>query len=217
MRQRLISCIFSLGLLCFSGLYSFCYAQELSLVGLFPGKAVIVVNGGSPKTYAVGASITSGIKLAAVHENSITIDDQGKRRTLAIGGHVSRAAPSGLVTVTLPADGGGHFFTQAQINGGTLRVLVDTGATLIALSAADAKRLGIAYQQGRRGTASTANGTVPVYQVTLDTVKIGDIELNQVDAMVQESGLPITLLGMSFLRRVEMRNEGDRLTLTKKY
>lgn len=106
---------------------------------------------------------------------------------------------------------------QGQINGGMIRMLLDTGATMIALSAADAVRLGIDYKKGQPGMVNTANGPAPVYKVTLNTVKVGDIELNQVEALVQEAGLPFALLGMSFLNRTEMRREGEHMTLTKRY
>jgi aspartyl protease family protein len=96
-------------------------------------------------------------------------------------------------------------------------MLVDTGATMVALSASDAVRLGIDYSKGQPGMVSTANGYAPVYRVKLDTVKIGNIELNQVDAVIQENGLPFALLGMSFLNRTEMRREGEQMTLTKRY
>lgn len=65
---------------------------------------------------------------------------------------------------------------------------------------------------------STANGTVPVYKIELNTVQVGDIVLNMVDAAVIEGNSPaVTLLGMSFLQRVEMTRNGDSLMLTKRY
>lgn len=192
-------------------------AADLSVIGLFPGKAVLVVDGASPKTYSVGATIADGVKLLSVDDSSATIETHGKRQTIAIGGHLNRAAPSSAASVTLQADGRGHFMAQGQINGGTMSMLVDTGATMIALSAADAQRLGINYRQGQAGYVNTANGRAPVYRVKLNTVKVGDIELNQVDAVIQEAGLPFALLGMSFLNRTEMRREGEQMTLTKRF
>ena len=125
--------------------------------------------------------------------------------------------PAAQAGTVLQADERGHFFAQGMINGSPVRMLVDTGASLIALPAAEAKRMGIDYLRGGRGTASTANGVVPVYRVRLDTVRIGDLELNQVDALVQEQGLPIALLGMSFLNRTEMRRSGEQMTLQRRY
>lgn len=202
------------GLLFVSG---FAYATDVSVVGLFPGKAVLVVDNATPKTYSVGAKIAEGIKLSAVSSSTATIEANGKRQTIAIGEHFNRGTSSGPAKVTLQADGAGHFTTSGQINGGAVRMLVDTGATMISMPASDAIRLGIDYKKGQPGMVNTANGTAPVYRVKLNTVKVGDIELNGVDALVQESGLPIILLGMSFLNRTEMRREGEQMTLIKRY
>lgn len=192
-------------------------AADVGVVGLFPGKAVLVINGGTPKTYSVGAAVSDNIKLVAVNPSTATLDINGKRQAIAIGEHVNRTAPSGPASVTLKADGRGHYMVQGQINGGSVRMLLDTGATMIALSAADAVRLGIDYRKGQPGMVNTANGTAPVYRVTLNTVKVGDIELNQVEALVQETGLPFALLGMSFLNRTEMQRQGELMTLTKRF
>jgi len=192
-------------------------ATDIGVVGLFPGKAVLVVNDSTPKTYSVGATVTEGIKLISANESSATLDVNGKRQTIAIGQHVSRSVANGSVSVTLQADGQGHFVTQGQINGGSMRMLVDTGATMVSLSAADARRLGIDYKKGRVAYSSTANGAIPVYVVRLNSVKVGDIELDQVDAAVQETGMPFGLLGMTFLNRTEMQRNGDQMTLTKRY
>jgi aspartyl protease family protein len=192
-------------------------SADIGVVGLFPGKAVLVVDGAAPKTYSAGNAVAAGIKLISVSQSAATIDINGKRQTIAIGEHINRTAPTGPASITLQADGRGHFTAQGQINGNTVRMLVDTGATMITLSAADAARLGIDYKKGQPGMVNTANGAAPVYRVQLNTVRIGDIELNQVEALVQESGLPFALLGMSFLNRTEMRREGEQMTLTKRY
>lgn len=192
------------------------YAADVSVVGLFPGKAVLVVDGGAPKTYSVGSKVAEGIKLSDANGSTATIEVNGKRQTLAIGQYVSRTS-SDAGSTTLQADSRGHFTAQGQINGGTISLLVDTGATMIALPAADAVRLGIDYKKGQLGAVSTANGRAPAYRIKLDSVKIGTIELNQVDAIIQENGLPIALLGMSFLNRMDMRRNGDQMTLTKRF
>lgn len=192
-------------------------AADVNVVGLFPNKAVLVVDGGAPKTYAVGAKVADGITLVGANQSTATIEANGKRQTIAIGEYVSRNASGGRSSVTLQADARGHYMAQGQINGGTVRMLLDTGATVVALPASEALRLGINYKAGRPGHVNTANGTVPAYMVKLDTVKVGDIELNQVDGVVQEQGLPLILLGMSFLNRTEMRREGNQMVLTKRY
>ncbi|HJV81047.1 retropepsin-like aspartic protease [Noviherbaspirillum sp.] len=194
------------------------HAADISVVGLFPNKAVLVVDDAPPKTYSVGAAITEGIRLVSADNTSATIETNGKRQIIALGEHVSRSnAGSGRASVALQADGQGHYVVQGQINGGTARMLLDTGATMIALPASDATRLGVDYKKGRVAYVNTANGVVPAYHVKLDTVKVGDIEINQVDAVVQEQGLPFILLGMSFLNRTEMRRDGQQMVLTKRF
>jgi aspartyl protease family protein len=192
-------------------------ATDISVVGLFPNKAVLVVNGGTPKTYSAGATIADGVRLVSIDDRGAVIDTNGKRETIAIGEYVSRNASSGRASVTLSADGRGHFVASGQINGGAVRMLVDTGATMVALPASEAIRLGVSYKNGRPGYVNTANGAAQAYMVKLDTVKVGDIELHQVDAVVQEQGLPFILLGMSFLNRTEMRREGEQMVLSKRF
>ena len=193
------------------------YALDISVVGIFPGKALLVVDGAAPKTYAAGDKITDEAKLISTDSSSATFLIDGKRETIALGQHVARASSSSKPTVSLQADGLGHFMTLGRINGSSVNMMVDTGASMIALSAADASRIGIPYKRGKLGMVNTANGTAPVYLIKLDSVKVGDIELHHVEAAVHESHLPFALLGMSFLNRTDMRREGDRMTLTKRY
>ncbi|KAF3998441.1 retropepsin-like aspartic protease family protein [Glaciimonas immobilis] len=192
-------------------------ATDVGVVGLFPGKAVLVINGAAPKTYSVGDKIDANVRLTSVTGSTATVDVKGKPQIIGIGEYVSRSAPGISASVTLKVNGAGHFVAQSQVNRGTIKMLVDTGATVIAIPAADAIRLGINYQQGQTITMSTANGPALAYRVRLDTVKVGDIELRQVDAVVMESGLSFALLGMSFLNRTEMRREGDMMVLTKRF
>ena len=192
-------------------------AASVGVVGLFPGKAVLIIDGAAPKTFSVGSQVADGIKLLAVTDTIATLDDHGKRQTLGIGTHSSHADASGSASVTLQGDARGHFVAPARINDLAVPMLVDTGASMITLSSQDARRLGIDYKNGQQGFASTANGRVAVYQVRLNSVKIGNIELSQVDAVVQEQGLPFALLGMSFLNRTQMLRDGERMVLTKRY
>jgi aspartyl protease family protein len=121
-------------------------------------------------------------------------------------------------SVTLATDSRGHYVTSGRVNGSEVRFMVDTGATLVTLPLADARRLGIDLSQAQIGTSMTANGPVRVYRVRLDSVQVGDVVINNVDALVPSGdGLDIALLGMSFLNRTEMRREGANLMLIKRY
>jgi aspartyl protease family protein len=192
-------------------------ASDIGVVGLFPGKAVLVIDGSAPKTYSVGSKVADDVKLVEANGSSATLEVKGKRQVIGIGEYVSRSAPGATSSVTLKVNPQGHFVADAQINGAMMTMLVDTGATMIALPASDAARMGVNYKQGQVVMVNTANGPAPAYRVKLNTVKIGDIEMNQVDALVQESGLPFALLGMSFLNRTEMRREGEMMVLTKRF
>jgi len=194
-------------------------ATDVTVVGLFPGKAVVTINRGAPRTLSVGQKTSEGVVLVAVDGRAAVIEIDGRKQTLEMGQHFESAESTGARNaVTLAADSRGHFVTQGQVNGNSVRFLVDTGATLVALPAADARRLGIDYEKGARGYSSTAGGVVPVYRVKLDSVSIGGIEILGVDAVVLEgSGMNVALLGMSFLNRMEMRREGTTLTLTKRF
>lgn len=198
------------------------HANDISVAALFPGKAVLVINSGAPRTLSVGQSTPEGIRLISADSGSAVIEFQGKRQTLVpgAGGRFGggSAASSSSGRVVLSPDARGHYLTLGQINGGTVQFLVDTGATLIALPAAEAKRLGINYQSGQRGFTETANGKAAAWRVTLDSVKVGDITLYGVEAVVMEGdGLRVTLLGMSFLNRTEMQRDGQTLTLVKRF
>ena len=193
-------------------------AAEVSLVGVIGGKAaVVVVDGGDPKTVKVGQT-WNGITVVSVDKDSAVMEIEGARRTLQQGQHYRRAAAtSDRAQVTLAVGPGGQFAGEGTVNGQPIRFLVDTGATAIALPASFAQRAGIDFRKGEPALSNTANGLVPVYRVSLATVRLGEIELNSVDAVVFEAGLDTALLGMSFLNRVDMRREGETMTLTKRF
>lgn len=197
-------------------------AADISVNALFGGKAQISVNGGKPVMLSVGQTSPEGVKLVSADSSAAVIEFQGKRQTLTTGGSGrfggASSAGSSSGSVTLTADTQGHYQTLGQINGGTVQFLVDTGATAISMSSTRARQLGINYLGGQRGYTQTANGRAAAYRITLDTVKVGDITLHNVDAVVLEGdALPVVLLGMSFLSRTEMKRDGQSLTLVKRF
>jgi aspartyl protease family protein len=98
-------------------------------------------------------------------------------------------------------------------------MMVDTGATVVALNSADADRLDIDYENdGRPSMVMTASGTVRAYAVTLDRVRIGNIEQRNVQAVVMsENHPPLVLLGQTFLSRVKIQDRGNLMVLQAKY
>jgi aspartyl protease family protein len=196
-------------------------AADIAVTALFSGKAVVVIDGGKPRTLSVGQITPEGVKLLSANSDSAVLEYNGQRQTLTTGEgtRLGSAAPvGGSGRTTLIADSRGHFITTGTINGVSVQFMVDTGASNIAMSSAEARRLGINYLAGQRGHASTANGVIPMYRVKLDNVRVGDITLNNVEGSVLEgAGLSHALLGMSFLNRTQMNRDGDRLTLTRRY
>lgn len=193
-------------------------AVEIALAGVVGRNAVLVVDGGVPQTLGLGARSREGIRVLALDGEEAVVEFEGKRQKLRLGERVVNV-PAGVSTgrLVLAADSQGHFWTQGKINGGEVRFLVDTGATMIALGRSDARRLGLNYTRGERAASVTANGVVATWRVRLDTVEIAGVRLHNVDAMVHERDLPVTLLGMSVLSRMRWQRDGQTLILEKMY
>ena len=195
-------------------------AQSLSLVGMLGNKALLVVNGAAPKTVAAGDA-HEGVKVVSISGDQAVMEQGGKRFTLRIGDapvNMGAAKSSGKGTqIILTAGSGGHFMTAGQINGRAARFMVDTGATTVAMGAQDAERAGLNYKSGQPVMMSTANGVAQGYRIKLDSVRIGDVEVLNVDAVVTPQPMPFMLLGNSFLSRFQMLRDNDQLTLTRKY
>lgn len=195
-------------------------AADINVVALTAGKAVVVINNGKPLAMTAGQVSSEGVKLINASTESATFEVNGKRQTLTMGQSISiGGGPVGARRATLIADSGGHFLTAADVNGISMKFVVDTGASLVTISSGDAKRAGINYLAGQKVLLQTANGTAPAYRVKLDTVRLGDIALTNVDGVVVEGNVmgEHGLLGLSFLNRVNMQREGSTMTLTRRF
>ncbi len=196
-------------------------AQSVALAGMLGGKALLVVNGSAPKTVAAGET-HQGVKVISTSADQAVIEQSGKRQTLRIGEAPVSMGGSGAAAgrgtrIVIAESGGGHFMTDGQINGRAVQFMVDTGATSIAMSVSDAERAGIAYKNGQPVHMSTANGITQGYRITLSSVRVGDVEVFDVMAVVIPQPMPFLLLGNSFLSRFQMKRENNLLTLDKRY
>ena len=195
-------------------------AQSVALVGMLGNKALLVVNGAAPKTVAAGDS-HEGVKVLSTSSDQAVIEQSGKRFTVRMGEapvHISATKSSGKSNkIFLTASSGGHFMTAGQVNGRAVQFMVDTGATSIAMSALDAERAGLNYKLGQPVMMSTANGVTQGFRIKLDSVRVGDVEVLDVDAVVTPQPMPFMLLGNSFLSRFQMLRDNEQLTLTRKY
>lgn len=208
----------------FSGLLLACVsfgaqATEVALAGVFPGKALVLINNGAPKALAVGASTPEGVRIVAVDDAGATVEVDGKRRRLVVGEHAVSVGAAGVASesIVLQGDSRGHFHAQGAVNGVAIRFLVDTGATSVALGRSDALKAGVAYTRGEPRIMETANGQARGWLVSLDSVRINGITLRNVPGVVLEVDMPQALLGMSFLNRMDMRREGGALYLRQRY
>jgi aspartyl protease family protein len=194
-------------------------APDVRVVGLFKDRAVLIIEG-RQHILRVGQTSPEGVKLIEADSESARLEYQGQEFMGMLDGRVStRTRSPATEEVQIWRNPQGMYATTGSINGLPVSLLVDTGATQVAMNAAQARRLGIDYRvTGRPAAITTASRLEPAWAVTLDSVKVGDIELNNVEGMVLEGVQPETvLLGMSYLGRLEIRNDGRLMTLRRKY
>ncbi len=195
------------------------WAQQVALSGLSGNRALLVIDGTAPRFLSPGQS-HQGVKLLNAQGDSATVEVAGQRQTLRVGdapvsvGNAARS--SGGQRIVLTADGRGHFLPTGQINGRSVQFMVDTGATVIAIGEAEARRLNLSFKDGRPVRISTANGTVNAYQIQLSSVRVGDVQVYDVAAVVAPQPMPYVLLGNSFLTRFQMQRQNDQMTLEKR-
>ena len=211
--------LFVLLVFCLWSAVTFVQAADVRVVGLFSGRAVLLVDG-QQRLLKPGQTSPEGVKLiSATSEEAVLLID-GQEITARLDGRVSaRKRTAEVNEVQVWRDTAGMYTTVGSINGLPVSFLVDTGATSVAMNANQARRLGIDYRVvGRQSGVTTASGIARAWVVTLDTVKVGNLELHNVDAVVLEGAHPATtLLGMSYLGRLEIYNDGRLMTLRKKY
>lgn len=193
-------------------------AADILVLGLFKDMAILRVD---DKQYKLRTGETSpqGIKLIAADSEQAVLEINGKQKTYGLGSHISSSfsAPEKAGAIIRPING--MYMVHGYINRQPVEFLVDTGASSIAMNANQARKLGINFRyEGEAGYSSTASGYARVYNLKLDSVQIGDIIVNNVEAAVLEGNFPTeTLLGMSFLNRVNMKRDGQLLMLEKKW
>lgn len=192
-------------------------AAEVSLAGVMGRRATLVIDGGAPQTIAAGALTREGVRLLAVESDAVTVEFEGKRERIRIGERVAHSRSVSVDRLSLQADSRGHFMTSARVNGGGAQFLIDTGATLVSIGRSEAERLGLDYRKGAPAQSSTANGVVRIWRLQIDALEVGGLTLHNVDAAIHDNDLPVNLLGMSFLNRMQWQREGNKLILQKRY
>ncbi len=194
-------------------------AQSVVLTGILGSKALLLVDGKPPRSVAAGESYL-GVKVLSVAGESALVDVDGRRVTLKMGDsptHVGAKGPAGGNRIVLTADGHGHFFSAGRINNQAMQFVVDTGASYISMSAAEAERIGVDYKKGQPVMMGTANGRTQGWRVLLATVRVGEVQLTELDAVVTPASMPYVLLGNNFLTQFQMTRQNDQMVLERRY
>ncbi len=194
-------------------------APDVRVVGLFSGRAVLQIDG-QQTVLRVGETGPQGVRLLSADSESALLEIDGEQVKTRLDGRVSaRKRTPAVQEFQVWRNTSGMYTTVGSINGLHVPFLVDTGATQVALNSAQARRLGIDYRvTGTEASVTTASGVEHAWMVTLDSVKVGELEVRNVRAVVIEGPQPETaLLGMSYLGRFEITNSGQLMTLRKKY
>jgi aspartyl protease family protein len=200
-------------------------AQTVGLAGMLGGRALLIVDGAAPKSVAAGETY-KGVKVVSTDGEAAVLEIAGKRHNLRVGDAPasvgsgvggSGAGAAGGTRIVLSAGSGGHFMTQGQINGKTVQMVVDTGASVVSLTTEEARRMGLNYQSGQMVQMSTANGVIPAWRLKLNSVQIGDVLVYNVDSVVSSGAMPYVLLGNSFLSHFQMTRSNEQMVLEKRY
>ncbi|MFY7863417.1 retropepsin-like aspartic protease family protein [Roseateles sp.] len=211
---------------CLAGLLLFSVAAQaqgpvVAFNGSLGSKAALLMIDGEARTVPVGETVR-GVRLLSLADGQAQIEAGGRRYTLQMGASPGRIGDAAAVSntrrkIVLSSGPGGHFTTAGSINGQSTQFLVDTGATAISISQTEAERMQLKFLSGRRVMTQTANGTVPAHLLMLDLVRVGDVEIRQVEAIVVPGQMSHVLLGNSFLTRFQMKRDNDVLTLDLRY
>lgn len=186
-------------------------ATDVFVTSISPSQAQLIVDGKVVRVLRPNEASPEGVKLLEIKSGAVVLEVDGRKVQLGLG-------QSSVAATVLRADGRGQFVVQALINGVAVPAVIDTGASGVLVNWTQAVQMGIDPRQGQRVMTQTANGRAYVYAVTFARVQVGDIVLANVPGAVTEGGaerLPVVLIGMSFLKHVEMRRSGETLTLSR--
>lgn len=210
-----------IGLLCASLLFAnAAFAVKRIEAQALMSEAALLRIDGQQRMLRNGQRSPEGVLLVGADPRRAIIEVDGVRQELTLSRVISAnfaADPQAEVRVERSA--AREYLTTGEINGQRVLMKVDTGATIVALSGAQATALGINYRRlGTPSQVSTAGGIKSSYSLQLDRVAIGAITVNYVPAVVVEGDFPeVALLGMSYLQHVGIREENGVLFLRQKY
>ena len=194
--------------------------DKLVINGLFQNKAIVTIEG-KQRVLKQGTPSPEGVLLIKSNSERAVIEINGERDTYKLSTQIGSSFKNTTSSrsILIAPDAGGMYIINGAINGASVNFVVDTGASAVSMNSNVAKRLGIDYKlTGKESVSYTASGKDRIYIINLKRVRIGEIELRNITGAVHEGNFPvITLLGMSFLGKLDIKREGRLLELKKKY
>jgi aspartyl protease family protein len=203
----------------YSVLYGVAVANSpVEVVALFKNRAVIKTTNGQ-EMLSIGQTSQAGVTLLAADQNGATVRYSDETIDLKLSSRVgARFVESPTKAVRISQDQLGQYRVRGAINGQYVNFLVDTGASIVAISAREARKMGLPYETGRRGMVQTAQGHTDAFFLKLDKVTVGAIDVHGVEATVIDGDFPVdVLLGMSFLNNIRLEDERGVLTLSSTF
>lgn len=189
--------------------------EKIEVQALFSGKAVVLIDG-NRRTLSVGSVSPEGVKMISADSKSTVLNVNGHNKRYLLGSAISfNFTKRKTVKEQIIANKYGMFETYGSINGQTVKFLIDTGATSVAMSSVKAKQLGIPYRvEGKPARSSTASGVANGWSIMLKSVTVGKIKKKRVRAMVIDGSYPREiLLGMTFLNGLNVEKKGNKMIL----
>jgi aspartyl protease family protein len=191
-------------------------APTIEVEGLMPPNAAILTINGERKLVKVGQTF-NGVTLIAAYSRTATLEVDGQQTVQGISRRVGAnyQAPTAK-TVTITRNSNLQYMTNAQINGRQAQVMVDTGANIVAMNLTQANQLGVKTDGAERVMVETASDKIAAWKVKLESVDVGGIRVNHVEATVVEGTFPtVILLGMTYLRHVKIEEKQGVMTLSR--
>lgn len=187
---------------------------RIEAVALMSGAAMLVING-RQQFLREGGSSPEGVRLVRADARQAVIEWGGEHRTLSLSSQISTVFEAPEVReLVIPRNAQRQYLTRVEINGRDTLALVDTGANSLAMSAAEAARLGLDWEQGRPVRVATASGEVTGRALRLRDLRVDGIRVPDVEATVIEGEHPpMVLLGISVLQHFDFREESGVLYL----
>ncbi|MBB5191850.1 aspartyl protease family protein [Silvimonas terrae] len=203
------------GLLCSVALLLPLAAQAMTLTYLaaMGSKAMINIDG-QRVLLAVGQTVQN-VRLVNLTPDIATVVINGQQRQLRLG-EGYRPADAGNDKLILSPDARGMYFTSLSVGDASVRAMIDTGASYLTLTRSMADHLHINYQRGLPSATQTANGVVRTWMVTVPTIRLDTVTLNNVSAAVLDTdNSPMALIGMSVMAQFDVRRENNLMLLTR--